>query len=151
MNKARYTSTEVQSLFRMIATINEIEKSFASVFREYDLSLIQYWILTSLHQASPSSLRLNQLAKKLNSSHQNIKQICVNLEKKGWVSLSPDPMDKRSTMVLLSDQFEIKRFELDLLFDRHLNRLYYRLSKEDFYRLSILLERLQENTEALIP
>lgn len=151
MNKARYTSTEVQSLFRMIATINEIEKSFASVFREHDLSLIQYWILTSLHQTSPSSLRLNQLAKKLNSSHQNIKQICVNLEKKGWVTLSPDPMDKRSTMVLLSDQFEIKRFELDLLFDRHLNRLYYRLSKEDFYRLSILLERLQENSEALHP
>lgn len=148
MNKTRYTSTEVQSLFHLIATINEVEKSFASVFREYDLSLIQYWILTSLHQASPSSLRLNQLAKKLNSSHQNIKQICVNLEKKGWVSLSSDPMDKRSTMVLLSDQFEIKRFELDLLFDRHLNRLYYRLSKEDFYRLSILLERLQENFES---
>ena len=149
MNKSRYASTDVQNLFAMINTMHNVEKSFNAVFLEHNLTLIQYWLLTTIDQASPSAIRINQLAKLLKSSHQNIKQICLNLQSKGWCTLKPDPMDKRSTLVLLSRNFEAKRFELDLLFERHLTRLYFRLSKEDFYRLGILLERLRENSQNL--
>ncbi len=149
MNQQKYESTEVQSLIAFIQTSNGIEKVFNKAFEAQGLTLIQYWLLSSVQYVLPNSIRINQLAKRLNSSHQNIKQICLSLEKKGWVKLITDPMDKRSTMVLLNDQFTQKRFELDVLFDQTLKKLYVRLTKEDFYRISIILERLNENMESL--
>lgn len=149
MNQQRYESTEVQSLIALIQTTNGIEKVFNKAFEVHGLTLIQYWLLSSVQYVLPNSIRINQLAKRLNSSHQNIKQICLSLENKGWIKLITDPMDKRSTMVLLNDQFIQKRFELDVLFDQTLKKLYVRLSKEDFYRISIILERLNENMESL--
>jgi DNA-binding MarR family transcriptional regulator len=149
MNTPKYESSEVQNLFKLIQTMNAVEKSFSQAFESYGLTLIQYWVLTNIHQKLPHSIRINQLAKLMNSSHQNIKQICVSLENKGWLKLNTDPMDKRSTMVLLSDQFLRQRFELDLIFEQGLKQLYVRISKEDFYRIGILLEKLNDNLKTL--
>jgi len=149
MNQQKYESSEVQNLFTMIQTVNAIEKVFNKAFEPYGLTLIQYWLLSSVQHKMPNSIRINQLAKLLNSSHQNIKQICLSLEMKGWLTLTVDPMDKRSTLVLLKDQFMQQRFELDLAFDQTLKKLYVRISKEDFYRIGIILERLNENVEVL--
>ena len=47
---------------------------------------------------------LNDLSEVMGSSHQNVKQILLKLEKKGFVTLEPDEKDKRKQRILITDQ-----------------------------------------------
>ena len=45
---------------------------------------------------------LNELSDVMGSSHQNVKQILLKLEKKGFVSTVPDEADKRKQRILVT-------------------------------------------------
>ena len=47
---------------------------------------------------------LNDLADIMGSSHQNVKQILLKLERKGFVSTTTDGKDRRKQRVVLTDQ-----------------------------------------------
>ena len=46
---------------------------------------------------------LNELSEVLGSSHQNVKQILLKLEKKGFIVFEPDKKDKRKQRIVLTD------------------------------------------------
>ena len=46
---------------------------------------------------------LNELSDVMGSSHQNVKQILLKLEKKGFVSTVPDEKDKRKQRISVTD------------------------------------------------
>ena len=46
---------------------------------------------------------LNDLSDVMGSSHQNVKQILLKLESKGFVSMIPDEKDKRKQRILITD------------------------------------------------
>jgi DNA-binding MarR family transcriptional regulator len=46
---------------------------------------------------------LNELSEILGSSHQNVKQILLKLEKKGFIVFEPDKKDKRKQRIKLTD------------------------------------------------
>ncbi len=46
---------------------------------------------------------IKELAEIMGSSHQNVKQILLKLERKGFVAISPDPEDRRKQRVILTD------------------------------------------------
>ena len=46
---------------------------------------------------------LNDLAEIMGSSHQNVKQILLKLERKGFVSMTTDGKDRRKQRVVLTD------------------------------------------------
>ena len=47
---------------------------------------------------------LNDLSDVMGSSHQNVKQILLKLEKKGFVTMIPDEKDKRKQRILVTDK-----------------------------------------------
>jgi len=47
---------------------------------------------------------LKELSDILGSSHQNVKQILLKLEKKGFIEFIPDETDKRKQLILLTDK-----------------------------------------------
>ena len=47
---------------------------------------------------------LNELSDVMGSSHQNVKQILLKLEKKGFVSATPDEKDKRKQRIFVTDK-----------------------------------------------
>ena len=46
---------------------------------------------------------LNELSDVMGSSHQNVKQILLKLEKKGFVTFVPDESDRRKQRILVTD------------------------------------------------
>ncbi|MBE5844396.1 MAG: MarR family transcriptional regulator [Butyrivibrio sp.] len=47
---------------------------------------------------------LNDLSDVMGSSHQNVKQILIKLEKKGFVTMVPDEKDKRKQRIFITDK-----------------------------------------------
>ncbi|MBQ3891746.1 MAG: MarR family transcriptional regulator, partial [Lachnospiraceae bacterium] len=46
---------------------------------------------------------LNELSDVMGSSHQNVKQILLRLEKKGFIATVPDEKDKRKQRIVVTD------------------------------------------------
>lgn len=47
---------------------------------------------------------INELSEVMGSSHQNVKQILIKLENKGFVSMIPDENDKRKQRIVLTKE-----------------------------------------------
>ncbi len=90
-----------------------IEKTLSRIFeksyREWGISTKQWLVLAVVTHVEKASVSF--IADILQTSHQNIKVIARNLEKKGWVSLAPSPDDRRKTLVLPTEK--IREFNLE--------------------------------------
>ena len=66
-------------------------------------SLKQFFeiICIDLCKESPT---INELAQIMGSSHQNVKQILLKLEKKGFIDIVTDGQDKRKQRIILTDK-----------------------------------------------
>jgi DNA-binding MarR family transcriptional regulator len=90
-----------------------IEKTLSRIFdksyREWGISTKQWLVLAVVTHVEKASVSF--IADTLQTSHQNIKVIARNLEKKGWVRLAPSPEDGRKTLVLPTEK--IREFSLE--------------------------------------
>jgi DNA-binding MarR family transcriptional regulator len=81
------------------------------------LTTRQWLLLAVLTKALPgSSPSLSEAAEKYGSSRQNIKQIALGLEARGFVRLVPDPADARSTRIELTER--VREFDDPRMVDR---------------------------------
>jgi DNA-binding MarR family transcriptional regulator len=81
------------------------------------LTTRQWLLLAILVNAFPgSSPSLSEAAEEYGSSRQNVKQVALGLEARGFVRLVPDPADGRSTRIELTDR--IREFDAPAMVQR---------------------------------
>lgn len=78
---------------------NRYQASADSFFKEITWKQFFAIICIRLCKEAPT---LNKLAEVMGSSHQNVKQILIKLEKKGFVALTSDREDKRKQRITLT-------------------------------------------------
>jgi DNA-binding MarR family transcriptional regulator len=66
------------------------------------LSLFDYLVLSGLSEAPERTLRMSELAARVNSSLSRLSHVVSRLEKRGWVTRSPWPHDGRHTIASLT-------------------------------------------------
>lgn len=93
------------STFFLVGALSEFNNRYQakadSFFKE--ISWKQYFaiICINLYKDPPS---LKELARTMGSSHQNVKQILMKLEQKGFVSMQVDEKDKRIQRFYLTEK-----------------------------------------------
>lgn len=70
-----------------------------------ELTIKQWFLLAVLDTFFPQPPTIGQLAQKMGSSHQNVKQIALRLQKKGFIRLCQDSRDGRMLRVQTTDRF----------------------------------------------
>ena len=108
-----------------------------------ELSAKQWFVLTmlSFFDNPPS---LIALAKVCDSSYQNIKQIVLKLEEKGFVKLEDDANDRRAKRVLMTSKFSEWHTKTNEQATRFVNTLFESLSTEQIKDLKNSLLALHE-------
>ena len=77
---------------------------------DWGLTTRQWLLLAVLTSAFPDrSPSLSEAAERYGSSRQNVKQIALGLQERGWVRLETDPADARTTRITCTDQ--VRRFD----------------------------------------
>lgn len=96
--------TEIDSSYFLIGLLSAFENRFQAVADRAmgEISWKQFFavICINLCRESPT---INELAEIMGSSHQNVKQILLKLEKKGFVNFINDESDKRKQRIVLTD------------------------------------------------
>jgi len=96
--------TGIESSYFLIGLLSAFENRFQAVADNAmkEISWKQFFaiICINLCQDSPT---VKELAEIMGSSHQNVKQILLKLEKKGFVEITVDEKDKRKQRIVLTE------------------------------------------------
>jgi DNA-binding MarR family transcriptional regulator len=84
-------------LFRLPAALD------AQLQRDAELNHFEYGVLAALSEAPERTLRMSDLAFLAEGSLPRLSQVVGRLERRGWVSRTPDPTDGRYTLAMLTD------------------------------------------------
>ena len=95
--------SEIPSDYFLIGLLSAFENRFQTIADNTmkEISWKQFFaiICISFCKEAPT---INELAEILGSSHQNVKQILLKLEKKGFIKFEEDKLDKRKQRIVLT-------------------------------------------------
>jgi DNA-binding MarR family transcriptional regulator len=102
--------TEAQAVLfgRVFVLAQHLTRLTDAALADWDLTTRQWLLLAVLSQAFPDrAASLTEAAEVYGSSRQNVKQIALGLEARGFVRLVPDPVDGRTTRIERTDRQRI--------------------------------------------
>ena len=107
-----------------------------------DLTTKQWFFLACLSNLTDNPPTINEMACLMGSSHQNVKQIALKLEKKGFIEITKDEKDARSLRLL----FTKKAMEYGNAFENKgamfLSLLYKDFNNEDKNNFTVLTNKM---------
>jgi DNA-binding MarR family transcriptional regulator len=76
----------------------------AQLQRDAGLTHFEYLVLSGLSMAESRTMRMSELAAAAEGSLPRLSQVVARLEKRGWVRRTPDPIDGRYTLAILTEE-----------------------------------------------
>ena len=102
---APWLDAEEQRVYMAVASVlvqlpNSLD---AQLSRNSGVSHYEYLVLAALSMAPGRTLRMSQIAEFTDSTLSRLSNVATRLEKRGWLTRSPDPDNGRYTLATLTD------------------------------------------------
>lgn len=103
MQQENVDFTGIESPYFLLGLLSAFDNRFQTIADRTmeEISWKQFFALICINLCKEAPT-LKDLAEIMGSSHQNVKQILLKLEKKGFVNLYPDSADKRKQRIALT-------------------------------------------------
>ena len=104
LNSEKVDFTGIESSYFLIGLLSAFENRFQAVADSMmkEISWKQFFAIICINMCRGKPT-VNELAEIMGSSHQNVKQILLKLEKKEFVSITVDESDKRKQRIELTE------------------------------------------------
>lgn len=134
----------------MLGLLSAFENRFQACadrfFRQITWKQFFAIICVNLCKESPT---INDLARVMGSSHQNVKQILLKLEKKGFIRMIPDEKDKRKQRIALTEECLAFCEKNDRQSREMIEKMYLGIPEEQLLITTQTLIQMERNIEAL--
>jgi DNA-binding MarR family transcriptional regulator len=98
MNDRNYVFGAIHIISNKKETLMERE------LKEYGITFKQWLLMAIIRNSFETPPTLNETARAMGSSHQNVKKIATILEEKGYMVLEKDKRDSRATRIRLTEE-----------------------------------------------
>lgn len=104
INSDKVDFAGIERSYFLIGLLSAFENRFQAVADGImkEISWKQFFAIICINMCK-ENLTIKELAEIMGSSHQNVKQIILKLEKKGFVDITVDKNDKRKQRIELTD------------------------------------------------
>jgi DNA-binding MarR family transcriptional regulator len=109
----------------------------------------QWFVLLMLNLFGEIHPTMNELSEAAGSSHQNVKQLVLKLEQKGYVELYSDDADKRKCRVKMTDRCDEINQKYRNKQNEFMKTLFSGIDRETLKATSKALVKLEENMEMM--
>lgn len=114
-----------------------------------EITFKQFYLLICLSLFRENAPTINELSDIMGSSHQNVKQIVLKLEKSGFIRTYTDPEDRRKLRIAMTERME----ELNEKYDNSVNEFFVAMFQGvDAQELAITLKaitKIENNIRAM--
>ena len=142
--------TGIGESYFLIGLLSAFENRFQAMADKYieEISWKQFFAIVCIGMCKEKPT-IKELAEIMGSSHQNVKQILLKLEKKGFVKLLSDEKDKRKQRIELTEycaQFCQKNDETSI---RIMNKIFEGVSSEQIQATIGTIIQIESNLKGM--
>ena len=147
-NKVDFTG--VESSYFLLGLLSAFENRFQAIAdgTMKGISWKQFFAIICINMCKEKPT-VKELADIIGSSHQNVKQILLKLEKKGFVSITVDENDKRKQRIELTDycrEFCAKNDEMTM---RIMKKMFEGVSEEQLQMTIQTIIQIEDNLKEI--
>lgn len=136
--------------FGMIFNVsNQCQSVLDSQLAPYDITTKQWYLSVIVNALFTSPPQLSDVAKMMNTSHQNVKVIAEKLEKKGHLIFVSDESDQRKVRVKLTQQSVDFWQSLIPKSEEAMNQIFEGIKPEDLSLFCDTLTQLLDNLDRM--
>ena len=130
-------------LIGLLSAFENRFQTFADSFFE-EITWKQFFaiICIKLCRESPT---INELAEVMGSSHQNVKQILIKLEKKGFIEMISDKKDRRKQRIIITGKCDNFCKKNDKESEIQMNRIFEGISEEQLIATIQTISQMERN------
>jgi DNA-binding MarR family transcriptional regulator len=110
-----------------------------------ELTLRQWFLTMTVAQCGDTPCTLNKVAELMGSSHQNVKQLALKLQKGAFLSFRKDKYDLRATHLVLTDNCCIFLRGKEKAINLYIAELFKDLSDDEIDLLYSFINKLYES------
>ena len=142
--------TGIESSYFLLGLLSAFENRFQAMADSSikEISWKQFFAIICINLCKDSPT-VKELAEIMGSSHQNVKQILLKLEKKGFVSILVDDKDKRKQRIILMPyclEFCAKNDEMSM---KLLKRMFEGVSEEHIQTTIQTIIQIEDNLKEI--
>ena len=147
-DKVDFTGIELS--YFLIGLLSAFENRFQTVADSEikEISWKQFFAIICINMCkNPPSIK--EIAEIMGSSHQNVKQILLKLEKKGFIDIIPDERDRRKQRVVVTEycrEFCEKNDEKSIVF---MKKLFAGISEEQLQTTIKTIIHIEDNLKEI--
>lgn len=142
--------TGIDSSYFLLGLLSAFDNRFQAVADKTikEISWKQFFALICIHlcKEKPS---IKELAEIMGSSHQNVKQILLKLEKKGFVNLISDENDKRIQRIELTEYCAEFCQKNDERSSQIMKQMFQGISEEQLQSTIVTIIQIEENLKLI--
>ena len=128
--------------------LEEVGRNF---FPRYGITGAQFNVLMILADFHGRALRQHELGEILVVNRASIGSVLERMERSGWVERTPDPSDRRATLVAIAPAGKAKLAEVRAPYYRLLSDLFSREGEDDLRATILFCDRLRSGIACLEP
>ena len=132
------------ALFGLFFAFNNRLQAAGDGFYE-EITTKQFFLMACMNLFEDEPPTANDLAKVMGCTRQNVKEILLSLEKKGFIAFMPHKTDKRKRMVMLTPKAMETAEKYKAKEDEFLRILYSGVSDEEVKSAYLFMAKLEDN------
>jgi len=133
----------------LFVTANLLETLLDRAFATYGITTKQFLLLITIQNLFDAPPTMQETARAMGTSHQNIKQIALNLERRGFLILPKDENDARVTRLPLTDACLAFGAETNRAGEEFMREVFEGIDAEDLGGAARTLRALWQNALAM--
>ncbi len=131
----------------LMALSNRMQAVGDSFYQE--ITFKQFFLLICLNLFRGNAPTINELSDIMGSSHQNVKQLILKLEKSGFISTYVDPEDRRKLRVAMTDKIEWLNEKYDKSIREFFQAMYQNVNAEELSITVKTISKIERNIETM--
>ena len=138
----------VYSLYRMVFNLSQrFQYLTDDILRKDNLTAKQFHLSAIIDQSFTEPPSVNEVANIMDTSHQNVKAIANQLQRKGFLQIEKDPDDRRRQLLKLTEKSRQYWDSQAKVGEAFMLSLFDALSDEEIVALSTMYTKLLMGTE----
>ena len=145
MEKANRIPNDAMILGLLMIVSNRMDTLLERELKEFGVTAKQWFLSETIHSLFSLPPTLKEVAGAMGSSHQNVKQVALLLERKGLLSLVKDKRDARVTRLVLTERSRDFWMKTDPKGTEFRNKVFKDINPDDLAKARQVFEKMQSN------
>lgn len=138
--------SDSQYIFGSLLTISsKLDTLLERELKEFGVTSKQWLVFLVIESLYDNPPTINEVAKTIGSSHQNIKQIALKLEEKGLLNFKKDLKDRRVTRLEITDKSNEFWSSTRPKGDQFIKNVFENISSDELYTARVVMQKLLDN------